>query len=133
MAYKQQAAEIFESLGLNLPIAINIFMLRIYFYSEINQTELHRFKKLAKVNVHEHQPLDDDEQMVVKFLADTWDEYVEWQSEDRKTLKRINQLIKSIIKFRNYTELEMNRCPIAPPADIINMNLVTLDNHLKSI
>ena len=25
-----------------------------------------------------------------------WDEYVEWQSEDKKTLKRINQLIKDI-------------------------------------
>ncbi|GHP13804.1 txe/YoeB family addiction module toxin [Lentilactobacillus fungorum] len=34
--------------------------------------------------------------MAVEFLDDAWDEYVEWQSEDRKTLKRIDQLIKSI-------------------------------------
>jgi toxin YoeB len=25
-----------------------------------------------------------------------WDEYVEWQTEDRKTLKRINELLKDI-------------------------------------
>ena len=27
---------------------------------------------------------------------DAWSEYVEWQSQDTKTLKKINQLIKSI-------------------------------------
>jgi len=27
---------------------------------------------------------------------DAWDEYVEWQTEDKKTLKRINELIKDI-------------------------------------
>jgi len=32
-----------------------------------------------------------------KLWADeAWDEYVSWQSEDRKTLKRINMLIKDI-------------------------------------
>jgi toxin YoeB len=25
-----------------------------------------------------------------------WDEYIQWQSEDRKTLKRINMLLKDI-------------------------------------
>ncbi|GAA3637536.1 hypothetical protein GCM10022297_14960 [Lactobacillus hamsteri] len=27
---------------------------------------------------------------------EAWDEYIEWEMEDRKTLKRINKLIKSI-------------------------------------
>ncbi len=27
---------------------------------------------------------------------EAWDDYVEWQSEDKKTLKRINKLIKDI-------------------------------------
>jgi len=34
--------------------------------------------------------------MSVEFLDEAWDEYVAWQNEDRKTLKRINNLIKSI-------------------------------------
>lgn len=27
---------------------------------------------------------------------DAWEEYIHWQSQDRKTLKRINQLLKDI-------------------------------------
>nr|WP_155818746.1 Txe/YoeB family addiction module toxin [Lactiplantibacillus pentosus] len=34
--------------------------------------------------------------MSVEFLDEAWNEYVTWQQEDRKTLKRINNLIKSI-------------------------------------
>ena len=34
--------------------------------------------------------------MTVEFLDEAWNEYVNWQAEDRKTLKRINHLIKSI-------------------------------------
>ncbi len=32
---------------------------------------------------------------------DAWDDYLYWQSEDRKTLKRINQLIKDIERTGN--------------------------------
>lgn len=32
----------------------------------------------------------------VEFLDEAWHEYVAWQVEDRKTLKSINNLIKSI-------------------------------------
>ncbi|AXF22957.1 Txe/YoeB family addiction module toxin [Burkholderia pyrrocinia] len=28
------------------------------------------------------------------FTSDAWDDYVYWQGQDRKTLKRINQLIR---------------------------------------
>jgi len=35
--------------------------------------------------------------MMSKLWADdAWEEYISWQSEDRKTLKRINALIKDI-------------------------------------
>lgn len=34
--------------------------------------------------------------MSVEFLDEAWVEYVAWQNEDRKTLKKINQLIRSI-------------------------------------
>ncbi|MGZ8288545.1 MAG: Txe/YoeB family addiction module toxin [Telluria sp.] len=31
-----------------------------------------------------------------KFTDDAWDDYVYWQGQDRKTLKRINQLIEAV-------------------------------------
>ena len=34
--------------------------------------------------------------MKVAFDDEAFAEYIEWQSEDRKTLRRINELIKSI-------------------------------------
>lgn len=30
------------------------------------------------------------------FLSDAWEDYVYWQTQDKKTLRRINQLIKDI-------------------------------------
>lgn len=36
--------------------------------------------------------------MQIKWDVDAWEDYVNWQSEDRKTLKKINQLIKDIIR-----------------------------------
>ena len=30
------------------------------------------------------------------WYDDTWDDYVHWQSEDRKTLRRINKLLEDI-------------------------------------
>ena len=32
----------------------------------------------------------------LKFLPDAWEDYLFWQAQDRKTLKRINALIKDI-------------------------------------
>jgi toxin YoeB len=32
----------------------------------------------------------------VSFSSNGWDDYLWWQAEDRKTLKRINKLIESI-------------------------------------
>ena len=34
--------------------------------------------------------------MKISFLEDAWADYLYWQSQDKKTLKRINQLIKDI-------------------------------------
>jgi len=33
---------------------------------------------------------------MLTFTKDGWAEYVSWQNEDRKTLKKINNLIQSI-------------------------------------
>ena len=32
----------------------------------------------------------------ITFSDDAWEEYIEWQSKDKKTIKKINSLIKSI-------------------------------------
>ncbi len=35
------------------------------------------------------------------FTDNAWDDYVYWQTEDRKTLKRINQLLEDISRNGN--------------------------------
>ena len=32
----------------------------------------------------------------ISFLQDAWDDYLYWQKQDKKMLKRINQLLKEI-------------------------------------
>lgn len=39
--------------------------------------------------------------MKVTFSDDGWEDYLYWQAEDRKTLKRINQLIEDISRNGN--------------------------------
>ena len=34
--------------------------------------------------------------MLLRFTEDAWKDYCYWQSQDKKTLKRINSLIKEI-------------------------------------
>ena len=71
---KKRAAELFDSLGLNLSTAVNIFIKKSIsegglpfdvkdpFYSETNQTELNkRFKEVESYHdVHSHQLLDNE-------------------------------------------------------------------------
>ncbi|MCH4169627.1 MAG: type II toxin-antitoxin system RelB/DinJ family antitoxin [Lactobacillus sp.] len=73
---KQRATAIFESLGLNLSTAINIFIKKSIaeggfpfdvkdpFYSEANQAELNRrFQKIDNdEGIHEHNLLDDGDE-----------------------------------------------------------------------
>ena len=35
---------------------------------------------------------------MLQLSPEAWDEYVEWQTQDKKMLKRINSLIKSILR-----------------------------------
>lgn len=35
--------------------------------------------------------------MKLIWFEEAWDDYLSWQTQDKKTLKRINQLIKDII------------------------------------
>ena len=32
----------------------------------------------------------------ITFSEDAWDEYLYWQSQDKRTLKKINELLKEI-------------------------------------
>ena len=34
----------------------------------------------------------------LSFTPDAWDDYLYWQTQDKKTLKRINQLVRDIIR-----------------------------------
>ncbi|MEG1823940.1 MAG: Txe/YoeB family addiction module toxin [Cloacibacillus sp.] len=34
----------------------------------------------------------------ISFSEEAWEEYLSWQSEDKKTLKKINQLLQDIIR-----------------------------------
>ena len=49
--------------------------------------------------------------MSEKIWSDeAWDDYIYWQLQDKKTLKRINQLIKDIErKFQEYVILNGNK------------------------
>lgn len=38
---------------------------------------------------------------IKKFSSNAWEEYLSWQIEDRKTLKRINRLIQDIERNGN--------------------------------
>lgn len=35
---------------------------------------------------------------VIKWELDAWEDYLYWQTQDKKTLKRINQLVKDIAR-----------------------------------
>lgn len=39
--------------------------------------------------------------MKITWNSDAWKEYVEWQSEDKKVVKKINELIKDIERNGN--------------------------------
>lgn len=39
--------------------------------------------------------------MAIIWQDDAWDDYLYWQTQDKKTLKRINQLIKDIERNGN--------------------------------
>lgn len=36
--------------------------------------------------------------MNINFASSAWDDYLWWQSKDKKTLKRINSLLKEILR-----------------------------------
>ncbi len=40
--------------------------------------------------------------MEIKFSLDAWEEYVAWQGQDKRTLKRINELLKDIVRGNPY-------------------------------
>ena len=35
--------------------------------------------------------------MEIKFSLEAWEQYIGWQNQDKKTLRRINELLKDIV------------------------------------
>ena len=54
--------------------------------------------------------------MIKSFTNDAWDEYCAWESRDKKTLKRINLLIKDIERNGAMTGIRRPRCAEGKPA-----------------
>lgn len=42
--------------------------------------------------------------MKIKWAEDAWDDYLFWQTQDKRTLKKINRLIKSMQRTPFYGE-----------------------------
>lgn len=42
----------------------------------------------------------------ITFAEDAWDEYLYWQSQDKKTLKKINSLLKKLSSVNHFLEKE---------------------------
>jgi len=40
--------------------------------------------------------------MEIKFSLEAWEQYVAWQGRDKRTLKRINELLKDIVRGNPY-------------------------------
>jgi toxin YoeB len=40
--------------------------------------------------------------MEFKFSLKAWEQYVDWQGQDKRTLKRINELLKDIVRGNPY-------------------------------
>ena len=40
--------------------------------------------------------------MEIKFSPDAWEQYVCWQGRDKRTIKRINELLKDIVRGNPY-------------------------------
>ena len=36
--------------------------------------------------------------MEIRFSLEAWEQYTAWQGEDKKTIKRINELLKDIVR-----------------------------------
>lgn len=36
--------------------------------------------------------------MEIKFSLDAWEQYIGWQTQDKKTIKRINELLEDIMQ-----------------------------------
>ncbi|MGN0076069.1 MAG: Txe/YoeB family addiction module toxin [Parafannyhessea sp.] len=47
--------------------------------------------------------------MIISWNESSWDEYVYWQEQDKKTLKRINKLLKAITRGERMGKAEILR------------------------
>lgn len=40
--------------------------------------------------------------MEIRFSLEAWEQYTTWQGEDKKTIRRINELLKDIVRGNPY-------------------------------
>ena len=54
----------------------------------------------------------------LSFITEAWDEYLYWQTQDKKTLKRINNLLRDI-RYRNF--LIYNDVPVGAVPNLLTI------------
>ena len=48
--------------------------------------------------------------MGIYFTQDAWEDYLYWQGQDKKTLKRINKIIKAVFYFLHWLIKQNIKC-----------------------
>ena len=105
---KRGAEQTFYDIGLSMSTAINIFLKKVArerripfettadpFYCESNMCNLE--KKMEDYKAGELELRGITKQIrAIQWDFDDWEDYLYWQRQDKKMLKRINQLIKDI-------------------------------------
>ena len=115
MDVKSQLDALCADVGMTTSTAINMFAKAFIrerrlpfdvvasdpFYSESNMKHLQRSIQQINEGKVVIKTMDELEEMAngnLAFSESGWDDYLYWQTEDKKTLKRINQLLQDILR-----------------------------------
>ena len=64
---------------------------------------------------------------IVQWDFDAWEDYLYWQTQDKKMLKKINQLVKDMYKLQKVKEA----CAIGTCTDSFNNSYKWVPDELK--
>lgn len=72
--------------------------------------------------------------MKIVFAEEGWDEYLYWQGQDQRTLKRINRLLQSVVREGawNGNHVPFVLCMAENKKLGLFSQMEDLDNHSKS-
>ena len=128
---KNDGERLFKSMGMNMSVAITVFIQQSLqrgklpfevvgdpFYSDSNMRELERRARERWTPAETSQSMNcltpRSRSMRKIWHESAWDEYVAWQREDAKTLKRINQADRIVFRISALTPdenaLEILQC-----------------------